>query len=150
YIVSGGVGASGEQLIYTILAQFPDNQVPVITRGSMRQVEQIEEVVEQAQSSGGAIVHTLVEAPLRAAMIDLARERGVPAFDLMDPVLDWLSEALGQVPLGQPGLYRQLHRDYFERVSAIEFTMDHDDGKNPAGWSQAEIVLTGVSRTGKT
>jgi regulator of PEP synthase PpsR (kinase-PPPase family) len=61
-----------------------------------------------------------------------------------------LAKVLGQSPVEKPGLYRQLNQDYFERVSAIDFTMTHDDGKNPQNWSKAEIVLTGVSRVGKT
>jgi regulator of PEP synthase PpsR (kinase-PPPase family) len=57
---------------------------------------------------------------------------------------------VGKDPLAQPGLYRKLHKEYFERVAAIEYSMAHDDGKDPAGWHAAEIVLAGVSRTGKT
>ena len=53
-------------------------------------------------------------------------------------------------PKAQPGLYRKLHSEYFERVAAIDFTMAHDDGKNPDGWPQADAVLVGVSRVGKT
>lgn len=150
YIISGGVGASGEQLVHTALAQFPDNQIPVITVGNVRQMEQIQRVVEQAKAKDGIIVYTLVEIHLRDALVDLAQAEGVAAIDLMGPLLTWVSGVLGREPLGQPGVYRQLRKDYFERVAAIEFTMTHDDGKNPSGWSSAEIVLTGVSRTGKT
>jgi regulator of PEP synthase PpsR (kinase-PPPase family) len=64
--------------------------------------------------------------------------------------MDWLTNTLGQKPLEQPGKYRQLHRDYYDRVAAIDYTLNHDDGKNPEGWSQAEIMLVGVSRSGKT
>ena len=39
---------------------------------------------------------------------------------------------------------------YFDRVAAIEYTLKHDDGQNPQGWSGADILLLGVSRTGKT
>jgi len=150
YIVSGGEGASGDQLVQTVLAQFPDHRVNVVVVGSVRSVDQIEEVVSQARETGGLIVHTLVDAQLRNVLVELARQRGVVAIDLVGAVLAWLTETLGQDPLAHPGLYRKLHRDYFERVDAIEYTMAHDDGKDPAGWHMAEIVLVGVSRTGKT
>ncbi len=150
YIISGGAGASGEQLVHTVLVQFPESQIAVITTGHVRQVEQIEDVVTQAANSGGLIVHTLVESHLRRALDNLAQKRGVTTIDLMGDMLSQLSNALGQEPVGQPGLYRQLHQDYFERVAAIEFTMAHDDGQNPRHWPLAEIVLTGVSRAGKT
>lgn len=150
YVVSGGVGASGEQLVQTVLAQFPDHHLPVITMGNVRQVTQIKRVVAQAKEAGGTIAHTLVDDRLRDMLIDLARAEDVVAIDLMGPLLSRLESMLERKALGQPGLYRQFHRAYYERVSAIEFTMAHDDGQHPAGWPQADIILTGVSRAGKT
>lgn len=150
YVVSGGVGASGEQLVQTVLAQFPDNHVPVIMVGNVRQVTQLKRVIAQAKQSGGMIAHTLVDDRLRRALIDLARQEDVAAIDLMGPLQSQLESVLKRKALGQPGLYRQFHRAYFERVSAIEFTMAHDDGQQPAGWPQADMVLVGVSRSGKT
>lgn len=150
YILSGGVGASGDQLVHTVLAQFPTSKVPVIMEANLRYTAQVERVVQQAATSGGTIVHTLVDSNLRDFTIQLCREKGVCAIDLMGELLEQLAAVLGQEPLEQPGLYRKLHKDYFERVSAIEYTMAHDDGKNPPGWEQADIVLVGVSRTGKT
>jgi [pyruvate, water dikinase]-phosphate phosphotransferase / [pyruvate, water dikinase] kinase len=150
YIVSGGVGASGEQLVQTVLAQFPDHRMPVITVGNVRQVTQIKRVVAQAKQSGGTIAHTLVDDRLRDTLIDLARAGDVVTIDLMGPLLSHVETILHRKAVGQPGLYRQFHRAYYERVSAIEFTMAHDDGQHPASWPQADIVLTGVSRAGKT
>jgi len=150
YVISGGVGASGEQLVQTVLAQFPDNHMPVITVGNVRQATQIKRVIAQARQSGGIIAHTLVDDRLRRALIDLARDEDIAAIDLMGPLLSRLESVLKRKAVGQPGLYRQFHRAYFERVSAIEFTMAHDDGQQPAGWPQADLVLVGVSRSGKT
>jgi regulator of PEP synthase PpsR (kinase-PPPase family) len=106
--------------------------------------------VAQAAAAGAPLIHTMVEVSLRQALIELASAQGVVTIDLMGDLLNQLATMLGQEPVRQPGLYRQLRRDYFERVEAIEFTMSHDDGKNPQDWSQAEIVLVGVSRVGKT
>lgn len=150
YVVSGGAGASGEQLVHTALAQFPDQELPVIVVGNVRRVEQIENVIAEAKNSGGTIAHTLVDAGLRSELEQRAQAAGVLAIDLMGPVLASMARLLGQEPVGHPGLYRQLNRAYFERVAAIEFTMAHDDGKRPEGWPLAEIVLVGVSRSGKT
>lgn len=150
YIVSGGVGASGEQVVQTVLAQFPDCSVQVVTAGNVRQISQIEEVIAQAKACDGTIVHTLVDPHLRHALVERARTQGVAAIDLMGDLLSHLALVLGREPLRQPGLYRQSHRAYFERVAAIEFTLGHDDGKNAPGWAHADLTLVGVSRTGKT
>jgi len=149
FIVSGGAGLSGEQLVRTALAQFASADVPIEIVPHVRR-DQLEDVVKRAVVSGGIIVHTLVDADLRSALLDLIRDYGVPAIDLMGPMLLHLARILDKPPIGQPGLYRQLHEDYFKRIEAIEFTVDHDDGRKPHELGMAEIVIVGVSRVGKT
>jgi regulator of PEP synthase PpsR (kinase-PPPase family) len=83
-------------------------------------------------------------------MIRQARDRNVVAIDAMGQLISRLTNVLGQEPQGQPGLYRQLRQDYFDRVAAIEYTVAHDDGRRPDEWYLAEIMLVGVSRAGKT
>ncbi len=150
YIVSGGVGASGEQLVNTVLAQFPEHAVRVVTIGNVRQEEQIADVLKQAREADALVVHTLVDSLLQDYLVGEAGKIGVQAVDLMGPIIEWISQKVESEPLRQPGLYRRLHHEYFGRVSAIDYTLKHDDGKNPDGWAQAEAVLVGVSRSGKT
>ena len=150
FIVSGGIGASAEQLVHTLLAQFPKDSVQVSTVGNVRQPEQIAEVLSQAEKSNALVVYTLVDPFLHDCLMRESQQLKVQSFDLMGPLMDWVTDQVGVAPRAQPGLYRQLHREYFDRVTAIDFTMAHDDGKNPEGWPQAEAVLVGVSRVGKT
>jgi regulator of PEP synthase PpsR (kinase-PPPase family) len=150
YIVSGGAGMSGQQLVRTALAQFHDPDTPVEVVPHVQRVEQLEAVITQALESGGFIVHTLVDTNLRSTLNDLAQKRNVVAIDLMGPLLFRLTGLLGEKPQEKPGLYRQLREDYFKRIEAIEFTVDHDDGRKTADLHLADIVLTGVSRVGKT
>ena len=149
-IVSGGVGTSGEQVVNTVLAQFQDITVPVVVVPNVRRPAQIEDAIAQAEEVGGTIVHTLVDTNLRRRLVDLAQERSVATIDLMGPLLDRLTGVLGQAPLGQPGFYRHLQHTYFERIAAIDYTLAHDDGRNRQDWPAADVLLVGVSRTGKT
>jgi regulator of PEP synthase PpsR (kinase-PPPase family) len=144
------MGTSGEQLARTALAQFEDVDVPVTIVPRVCTVEELSAVVEQAGATGGIILHTLVDARLRAAMIAMARRHGVVEVDAMGSVLDRLATLLDRTPLGSPGLYRKLREDYFLRVEAIEFAVLHDDGRNCFELPLADIVLAGVSRSGKT
>jgi [pyruvate, water dikinase]-phosphate phosphotransferase / [pyruvate, water dikinase] kinase len=150
FVLSGGVGASGQQVVHTLLAQFPEDAVRVTTVGNVRQPEQIDDVLSQAQKTDALVVYTLVDPALHDHLLRESQKRQIRAVDLMGPVMEWVTEKLGAAPKAQPGLYRRLHQEYFERVSAIDFTMAHDDGKNPEGWPQADLVLVGVSRVGKT
>jgi len=150
FIVSGGVGASGERLVHTLLAQFPEEAVRVTTVGNVRHPEQIAEVLSQAQRIDALVVYTLVDPALHDHLLRESQRLQIQAIDLMGPLMEWVTAKVGRAPKGQAGLYRQLHSEYFERVAAIDFTLDHNDGKNPDGWPRADVVLVGVSRVGKT
>jgi len=150
YVVSCGEGITGEQLVESALVQFPQNEVTVIKVSHMRNEDQIEKVVDNASTAGGMIVHTLIDPVLRRTLNELGRQRGVVTIDLMGPILSSLTDSIGQKPICQPGLYRQIHQVDLDQVAAIEFSIAHDDGMNPHTLSQAEIVLVGVSRAGKT
>ena len=149
-IASGGSGASGEQLVHTVLAQFPTSQVRVVTVPHLRTEEQLDQLVDRAAAEGATLVHTLVEGRLRERMSALAAKQQVAVFDLMGPLFKRLESVLCERAVEQPGLYRQLNKAYFERVEAIEFSMAHDDGRHPENWPEAEVVLVGASRVGKT
>lgn len=150
FIVSGGTGASGLQLVNTILAQFPGLNVPVVTKAHVKDVEDLHEVLGSAGKSGGIVVHTLVDSHLRNMFNSLGVTYGVFVVDLMGALIDRLTSILGTEPVCRPGLYRSLNREYFDRVDAIEFSMDHDDGQGMQDISGADIVLLGASRVGKT
>jgi regulator of PEP synthase PpsR (kinase-PPPase family) len=150
FILSGGVGASGEQLVHTLLAQFPEDAVQVTTIGHVREPQQVTEALGRAQQLEALVAYTLVDPALHDHLRQEAERLHVQAVDLMGPIMAWVTARLGIAPKAQPGLYRHLHAEYFERVSAIDFTMDHDDGKNPHGWPRADAVLVGASRVGKT
>jgi regulator of PEP synthase PpsR (kinase-PPPase family) len=150
YVVSGHMGALGQQAVQTVLSQFTGVRVPVRVVPQVRQRKQVEAVIDQVARNGGTIVHTLTNSTLRYQMIELARKKNVVAIDFVGPLMEHLVGVLGQTPIGKPGRYREMNEAYFKRVEAIDFTLAHDDGKNFQGWDEAEIVLVGPSRVGKT
>lgn len=150
YVVSGGAGASGELLVRTVLAQFPTVRVPVQVFSAVHETRQIDDVIAQAVADQATIVHTLVKDVLREYLREAAELHHVPAVDLLSGLLTQLATQLGELPLGQPGRYRQLNANYFQRIQAIEYAVTHDDGQRISEIDQAEIVLVGVSRVGKT
>ena len=150
YVVSGNVGGVGEHVVRSILAQFQEIEVPVVIMPRVSHADQVEQIVSQAVESGATIVHTMVDSTVRHCLDQIARERGVFAVDIFGSLMEHLAEWLGHEPVGVPGLYRQLNQAYFQRIAAIEYTMAHDDGMRHETWHEAEIVLIGVSRIGKT
>ncbi len=65
----GGSGASGEQIVQTVLAQFPQVQVPVVTVPNIRRKDQVDAAVAAAQENKGFIVHTMVNTDLNRVLL---------------------------------------------------------------------------------
>ncbi len=150
YIVTGGPGASGQQILHGVLAQFPTKNVPIENITHAQTHEDIEDAVRRAAADDSFIMHTLVVRDLRQYLKKLAAELGVVEFDIMGDLMDHLRGVLDVEPLEEPARYYINHAAFFERVDAIEYTLDKDDGKEVDGWEDAEIMLVGVSRSGKT
>ena len=150
YIVSGGKGLAGNNMVHSLLIQYPNNNVPVIIVPDQYEEEQLTDLVEKAKKEDGLIAHTMVNRKLRYFLRKECEEQGVKHIDFMGELADYLDEKLQIPSLQSPGLYREIHQQYFDRIEAIEFTLNHDDGMQPQKLVNAEIILTGVSRSGKT
>jgi regulator of PEP synthase PpsR (kinase-PPPase family) len=150
YVVSGGRGLAGNNMVQSLLIQYPDNRIPVIIVPHVSEEDQLFDVVMQAKTDGGLITHTMVNPDLRKKMNELCIEFGVRKIDFMGELDGYLNENLDIEPLKHPGLYREINQQYFDRIDSIEFTLSHDDGMSPERLKSAEIILTGVSRAGKT
>jgi regulator of PEP synthase PpsR (kinase-PPPase family) len=150
YIVSDGTGRTAEQALTAALYQFSDVDVKFITKAKVRTEQKIRQVVQEAEKTGGFIVHTLVTDKLRDVMLHSGRKYNVDTIDLLGGLLRRLSEKFAVSPAEKPGLFDQLNKSYFRRVESMEFALRHDDGQRVNELKKAEIVLLGVSRTFKT
>ncbi len=150
FAVSGGKGVAGHTLIQSLLIQYPNNKIPVKVIPNIQSKEAIEEVVKKVKNANGVLTHTMVNSDLRKILIDTCQREGVKEIDFMGPLADYIEQGLGLESVSVPGLYRRINSQYFDRIEAIEYTLNHDDGINPNRLHKAEIVLTGVSRSGKT
>jgi regulator of PEP synthase PpsR (kinase-PPPase family) len=150
FVVSDASGTTAERVVRAALVQFEDPQITLTRYGGVRTAEQISAIVQEAAGTGGFIVHTFVYAKLRRAMLNEGRSHNVATIDLMGPLLARLTDLFDTPPLLEPGLFQPFDSAYLQRIDAIDFTVRHDDGRNPHDLDRAEIVLVGVSRTSKT
>jgi len=150
YIVSGGKGMAGDILVESTLIQFPNNKIHVIIVPDIISEDDLKKAINKVVQTGGVIVHTLVDTVIRTKLRKLCKEKNVREIDLMGELSDYLSSLLNTEPARIPGLFRKKNQEYFDRISSIEFAMSYDDGLNSDKLKNADVVLTGVSRTGKT
>lgn len=149
-VVSDGTGRTARQALNAALTQFPGIDIEVIVHSDVRSQQEVRKIVALAQKSGSLIVHTLVTDSLRELIIRESHSNNVETIDLMGPLLARLSSRFIHEPSQQPGLYNKLNKDYFQRIDAMQFAFNHDDGQRTENLTEADMVLLGVSRTFKT
>jgi hypothetical protein len=149
FVVSDGTGETCAAAVRAAMLQF---QAPWRLRifGGIRHESELRRVMPQAAEAKALVVFSLVEGKIVAALQNEAERLGVMAVDLLGPLIAKVAQRLHTEPRHQPGLLHGFTDDYFKRVEAVEFAVRHDDGANLHTLVQAEIVLTGVSRTSKT
>lgn len=150
YIISDSVGETAESVIKAGLSQFTTDDHQIKRVRYVDSKEQIDETLKNAAENNALIGFTLVDLEFREYLKLQAKTMDIEAIDIMGPVLDSLERFLQEKPLFKPGIVHKLDEDYFKRVEAIEFAVKYDDGQDPRGILQADIVLIGVSRTSKT
>ena len=87
---------------------------------------------------------------LRGPLVEGCRKLQAPAIPVLDPVIGALGAFLGRQSRGLPGQQHLLNAEYFERIDAMTFALNHDDGQSVWGLNDADVILVGVSRTSKT
>jgi len=177
YIVSDSTGFTASHALTSCMTQFEDIAVdwhetaddqggdPPEDAGRMEVRTQmfsnvnewgrLDRIVQLASKMNAFIVFTLVDPQLNARMVDKCQTLNIQHEDLLGPLVCTISEYLSLKPSGRPKSSTQERRrplsdKYFQRIAAVEFTIKHDDGNLPENYQNADVVLLGVSRTGKT
>ncbi|BDR56518.1 pyruvate, water dikinase regulatory protein [Xylocopilactobacillus apis] len=150
YAVSDSLGDTATKIARAIMAQFPSIEVSYIKFPFSNDEKKITKLVDEAADNNAIIIFSLGGKGLAKYMTSYTKARNVPSFDLMSPIIDFVKEKTGIEPSGEVGAVHRLNDNYFNRISAVEFAVLYDDGKDPKGFLEADLVLVGVSRTSKT
>ncbi len=150
HLVSDSTGSTLQGLARACLAQFEGVEPKEKFWNLIRTSEQIEMVLDGIADEPGPVLMTLVDPNLRSQIREGCRKMKLPCVPVLDPVLSGLSSYLGMEGLNMPGLQHKMDDAYFERIDALDFALQHDDGQALDGLDNADIVLVGVSRTSKT
>jgi len=150
FVVSDSIGETAEFVVKAAASQYNSGHVEIRRIPFIYEEEAIKEIVEEANEFNSIIAYTLVLPELKVILEEAAGEKGIPAVDILGPMMNAFSQIMPGGPRLEPGLMRRLDEEYFHRIAAIEFAVKYDDGKDPRGLLRADVVLIGVSRTSKT
>lgn len=149
-IISDGTGETAKAISRAIMTQFPGKDVYFTRFKNVRKPDQIDAIFTEAAIHHDMVIYTIVSQELREYIGEQARIRHVRTVDLMGTALTAFSNFFDMEPSSEPGLLHQVNDEYFKRVAAMEFTLNHDDGRNLSSLNLADVILVGISRTSKT
>ncbi len=149
-VVSDATGATAEAVLTSVLVQFGSATVNLQRFPFTRTVDAVEAIVKATPRDHGIIVFTFVAAELSQAMVRLGQDHGLVVIDVLQPLMGFLSTALHSNPSQTPGVFRHQSEEAFKVTEAIHYTLKHDDGLGMDTLNQADLIILGVSRTGKT
>jgi len=141
YIISDGTGGTAEKVLNAAITQFGDQQVNVKIFPDVFEWDQVNNIIVEAANENALIIHTVVSQELRKTITRTARLHDIKAIDLMGPMLINLSRMFSYSPLEEPGLFRKINIEYFQRIEAMEFAFRHDDGQRLDELSKDPICL---------
>ena len=154
FFVSDGTGITAEMLGHSLLTQFEGVQFNQVTLPFVDSVARAEECLDQIEreavrdNSEPIVFATLVNAELRAVI----RRANALVFDFFETFIGPLEAGLGVPSTHTIGRSHSAFDkpSYHRRMEAINFSMAHDDGASHVDLAQADVILVGVSRSGKT
>jgi regulator of PEP synthase PpsR (kinase-PPPase family) len=150
YVVSDGTGQTGTAVLEASLVQFQGQDYAIVRKSQVRTVPQVEEIVEEAARTRGVVFYTLVAGNTRDAMHRAAAHHAVSTVDILGQPLAALHDVLQESPKSEPGLLDSRERRNLRLHEAVDFAKRHDDGLHPEELGDADVVLVGVSRAGKS
>lgn len=151
HVVADSTGDTAARVARASAAQYGTYDVRIIRHPRITSAEGLRAVIRHLDPAANrlAVFSTVVDDELRALVAQLCSERSIPHADLLEPALSALQAATGSAP---ERVIRPVGvgEDYFKRIQAMEFAIANDDGQLTNSLTQADIVLIGVSRSGKT
>ena len=151
YLISDSTGETLDRIFTAIKAQFKNIDYKVHTYSFTRTDNQILKILEDAEKNENSIIlYSIVDSNLAKHLANISSDKKIPCFGVLGDLILSFSKLLNQKASHQPSGQYALNDEYYKKIAAIQFTMNHDDGNLVKDISKSDIILLGVSRTSKT
>jgi len=151
YLISDSTGETLDRIFLALKAQFENFDYQINQFSFTRTETQIKKIIENAEKNKNPIIlYTIVNSKLAKFLADESSKKKIPCFGVLGELILNFSKLLNQKASHEPSGQHVLNKEYYDRIEAIQFTMNHDDGNNISDIENSDIILLGVSRTSKT
>lgn len=150
HLISDATGETVQSVARACLVQFEEAAPIEHIWTLVRNERQIDEVIRAVEENPGFVLFTVVNVNIRTRLQAACRRLQVPCISVLQPIMSAFGGFLQTEGQARPGRQHSLDNEYFERISAMDYAMTHDDGQAVWNLEEADVVLLGVSRTSKT
>ena len=151
YLISDSTGETLDRIFLALKAQFNNVQYKIHSYSFTRTENQVLKILENAKKNENSIIlYTIVDNALAKFLVNRSENIGLPCFGVLGNLILSFSKLLNQKASHEPSGQHVLNEEYYKRIEAIQFTMNHDDGNLLNDVIKSDIILLGVSRTSKT
>jgi [pyruvate, water dikinase]-phosphate phosphotransferase / [pyruvate, water dikinase] kinase len=151
YLISDSTGETLDRIFLALKAQFKNIEYKVHSYSFTRTENQILKILEDAKKNENSVIlYTIVDNNLAKYLTNISNKKKIPCFGVLGNLILNFSKILNQKASHEPSGQHALNEEYYDRIEAIQFTMNHDDGNLVNDIEKSDIVLIGVSRTSKT
>ena len=151
YLISDSTGETLDRIFLALKAQFDNIKYKVHSYSFTRTENQILKILEDAKKNENSVIlYTIVDNNLAKYLANVSDDKKIPCFGVLGNLILNFSKILNQKASHEPSGQHALNDEYYERIEAIQFTMNHDDGNLVNDIEKSDIILVGVSRTSKT
>ena len=151
YLISDSTGETLDRIFLALKAQFTNILYNVHSYSFTRTENQILKILEDAEKNKNSVIlYTIVDTNLAKHLANLSSEKKIPCFGVLGNLILNFSKILNQEASHEPSGQYILNEEYYKKIEAIQFTMNHDDGNMINDIEKSDIILVGVSRTSKT
>lgn len=150
FVISDSAGETASKLAQATMAQYSAVEFVLFRRTFITTDESLLKALKDAKKYNAIILHTLINKHLVKIVHQFCQEHQLYQFDVLTPPVTEVTKRTGIEPLNEPGAMHHLDKNYFRRIKSMEFAVKYDDGKDPRGFLEADVILLGVSRTSKT
>lgn len=150
HMISDSTGETLNFVAKAVSAQFDGAQAREHIYSLVRSENQLRRAVQHIMANPGVVFSTLVNPALRHVLEAECAKLNIPLVSILDPAVEALKKYLGVEETHRPGAQHEMDSRYQERVEALNFAIQHDDGQNLHTLGDADVILIGVSRSSKT
>ena len=151
YLISDSTGETLDRIFLAIKAQFKNIEYKIHTYSFTRTENQILKILNDAEKNNNSVIlYSIVDSNLAKYLANTSDDKKIPCFGVLGNLILSFSKLLNQKASHQPSGQHVLNEEYYKRIEAIQFTMNHDDGNLIKEIKKSDIILLGVSRTSKT